>query len=132
MVSKLLLDNTTHAVAALHAMLAPLPLQLLLQCFEPMLINRAKRVHSPHADFRELLAAARLGLLRAAARYDPQRVAGGKARLYALANYYIRTALRDMLTEVRCSWGLLLLLLLLRRRRRRRRRWQQWRSQATG
>jgi hypothetical protein len=71
-----------------------------------MLINRAKHVHSPHADFRELLAAARLGLLRAAARYDPQRVSGGKAPcLYALADRYIRMALRDMLTEVRYTGG---------------------------
>lgn len=70
-------------------------------------------MHSRHADFRELLAAARQGLLRAAARYDPQRVTGGKARLYALADSYIRMALRDMLTEVRCEGALLALPLLL-------------------
>lgn len=78
----------------------PCMVQLLLQLFEPLVINRAKRAQTAGCDLRELLAAARQGLLRAAARFDAARVAGGKGRLYALADRYISTALRDVLQEV--------------------------------
>lgn len=69
-----------------------------------MLINRAKRVLGPTSDLRELLAVARQGLLRAAARYDIGRAGGG--RLYALADRYISMELRDVVTEVCvfCLW----------------------------
>lgn len=80
--------------------LLPCMVQLLLQLFEPLVINRAKRAQTAGCDLRELLAAARQGLLRAAARFDARRAAGGKGRLYALANRYISTALRDVLQEV--------------------------------
>lgn len=77
-------------------------MQLLLEVYEPLLVSRARRVQSPHADFRELYAAARQGFLRAAARFDAGRVAQGSknARLPALAERYIKNALRDVLTEV--------------------------------
>lgn len=81
-------------------------LQLLLEMYEPLLINRVKRVQSPHMDSRELLAAARQGLLKAAARFDLQRVRQGRDRLYALADRCIKNALRDMLTEVRTGGSL--------------------------
>lgn len=79
------------------------PLQVLLQLYEPLLLSRVKRVQGQqkHTDSRELMAAARQGLLRAAARFDPQRVTQGRDRLYALAERYIQMALRDVLTEVR-------------------------------
>lgn len=83
--------------------------QLLLELYEPLLISRARRVQgrNPNADFRELLSAARQGLLRAAARFDAGRVADGSsrgARLAALAERYIQNALRDVLTEVGWCW----------------------------
>jgi DNA-directed RNA polymerase specialized sigma subunit len=78
--------------------------QLLLELYEPLLISRARRVQgrNPNADFRELLSAARQGLLRAAARFDAGRVGDGSRgdRLAALAERYIKNALRDVLTEV--------------------------------
>jgi hypothetical protein len=49
------------------------------------------------------MAAARQGLMKAAARFDLQRVTRGRDRLYALAESYIRNALRDLLTEVRTA-----------------------------
>jgi DNA-directed RNA polymerase specialized sigma subunit len=76
---------------------------MLLQAYEPLLINRVRRVQSAHTDSRELMAAARQGLLKAAARFDLQRVMRGRDRLYALAENYIRNALRDVLTEVRTA-----------------------------
>jgi DNA-directed RNA polymerase specialized sigma subunit len=76
---------------------------VLLQMYEPLLLNRVKRAQGQqkHIDSRELLTAARQGLLRAAARFDPQRVTAGRDRLYALAERYISMALRDVLSEVR-------------------------------
>jgi DNA-directed RNA polymerase specialized sigma subunit len=76
---------------------------MLLQAYEPLLVNRVRRVQSAHTDSRELMAAARQGLLKAAARFDLQRVMRGRDRLYALAENYIRNALRDVLTEVRTA-----------------------------
>ena len=86
----------------LTVLMTVLLLQLLLEVYEPLLVSRAKRAQSSHADYRELLSAARQGLLRAAARFDAGRVGGGVrgARLAALADRYIKNALRDVLTEV--------------------------------
>lgn len=77
-------------------------LQVLLQLYEPLVMSRAKRVQAPHADLRDLLVVARQGVLRAAASFDSQRAAkgGDKGRLAALAEMYIRNALRDVLQEV--------------------------------
>lgn len=95
------LARTCHAacLAAAHTTLV----QVLLQLYEPLLLSRVKRAQGQqkHMDSRELMAAARQGLLKAAARFDPQRVMQGRDRLYALAERYIRMALRDVLTEVR-------------------------------
>lgn len=95
----------TYATTITPLLLLPplLPvLQLLLEVYEPLLVSRAKRAQSPHADYRELLSAARQGLLRAATRFDAGRVGSGVrgARLAALADRYIKNALRDVLTEV--------------------------------
>jgi hypothetical protein len=79
-------------------------LQLLLQLYEPLLMRQVRRVRSPVADERELLAAARQGLLHAAARFDAARACSGNggegSRLYALALHYIRNALRNVVAEV--------------------------------
>jgi DNA-directed RNA polymerase specialized sigma subunit len=83
-------------------------LQLLLELYNPLVVTRANRAakQAPSADRRELMAAARRGLLQAAAKFDASRVAGSSSskRLGMLADGYIRNALRDLLQEVRLTW----------------------------
>jgi DNA-directed RNA polymerase specialized sigma subunit len=82
-------------------------LQLLLELYNPLVVTRANRAakQAPSADLRELMAAARRGLLQAAAKFDASRTAGSSsssssARLGLLADGYIRNALRNVLQEV--------------------------------
>jgi hypothetical protein len=85
-------------------------LQLLLELYNPLVVTRASRAakQSPSADRRELMAAARRGLLQAAAKFDASRTAGSSSssngsssgRLGMLADGYIKSAIRNVLQEV--------------------------------
>jgi hypothetical protein len=93
--------DATRINATLHCLL----LQLLLELYNPLVVTRANRAakQAPSADLRELMAAARRGLLQAAAKFDASRTAGSSsssARLGLLADGYIRNALRNVLQEV--------------------------------
>lgn len=83
-------------------------LQLLLELYSPLIYNRVSKAvrRQSGADYGELLSAARQGLLQAAAKFDPARATGSSARLAALADMYIRNALRSVLQEVCGSGGL--------------------------
>lgn len=81
-------------------------LQLLLQLYQPLIINRSKAAAAlnPGVDERELTDAAARAVLTAAAKYDRQK-AGRNTRLSSLAAVYIKTAVRDVLQEVSLhSW----------------------------
>jgi hypothetical protein len=95
--------SITSATFTAHVLL-----QLLLELYSPLVISRANKAaqQAPSADRRELMAAARRGLMQAAAKFDAVRAAGSSSsssssvRFGVLADNYIRSALRNVLPEV--------------------------------